>query len=263
MRASDAVRQAAVVLATIAMIVLAMIGTGLFGGVRVQDLQQGALDADATVLAPGRPAFAIWTVIYLGLIAYALWQALPSQRESVRHRAVGWWVAASCLFNGAWLVLAQETTLALTVLGIIGLLIVLCVLFRIAVATRSRSDGFVDALLIDGVTGLHLGWVTLATVANITAWLATLIDPGGSAELIGCLVLAAVGLIGVALGWTSGWRLAPALAIAWGLSWVAVERLSGEPASTSVGITAAVVAAVVLVPTLVIRLLKLLRSNTD
>ena len=59
----------------------------------MQDLQGGALDADATYLAPARPAFSIWSAIYLGLIAYTVWQAMPGQRASSRQRALGWWIA--------------------------------------------------------------------------------------------------------------------------------------------------------------------------
>ena len=86
-------------------------------------------------------------------------------------------------------------------------------------------------MLIDGVTGLHLGWVTLATVANVAAWL-TAIGPAdweGAADLWGIVVLIAVAIIGLSIGAASRWRLAPALALAWGLTWLAVARLTGEP----------------------------------
>ena len=87
--AADLVRQIGVISATVFMLIAAMVGTGLFGGTAVQDLQGGALDADASYLAPARPAFQIWSVIYLGLIAYAIWQALPSQRATPACQSLG------------------------------------------------------------------------------------------------------------------------------------------------------------------------------
>ena len=78
------------------------------------------------------------------------------------------------------------------------------------------------------MTGLHLGWVTLATVANIAAWL-TGIAPESWADAAtawGLAVLAAVAVIGIGIAWASGWRVAPGLALAWGLSWLAVGRLT-------------------------------------
>ena len=243
---ADLGRQVAVISAVTFMIIAALVGTGLLGGTPVQELQDGALDADATLLAPARPAFSIWSVIYVLLIAYAVWQALPDQRGRDRQRALGWWIALTAVLNGVWLVLAQYATLPLTVAGIVALLVVLGLAFQRTVAFP--SDGFLDTLLIDGTTGLHLGWVSLATVANITAWLTADGDPAwestGVAWAIAVLVV--VGIIGLVMAWASHWRLAPALALTWGLSWVAVGRLQDEPQSPAVGVTAIVVAVITL-----------------
>jgi hypothetical protein len=241
----DLLRQIVVISATVYMLVAAAVGSGLLGGTPVEDLQGGALAADGSYLAPAGPAFAIWSVIYVLLIAYAVWQALPSQRTSDRQRSLGWWIAATAVLNGTWLVLAQFATLPLTVAGIVALLIVLCVTFVRTV--RFPGQGVLDSLLIDGATGLHLGWVSLATVANTAAWL-TAIGPQSwaeSADLWGVIVLVVVGILGVAIAWASGWRVAPGLALGWGLSWLAVGRLQNEPPSEVIGVTAIIVAVVV------------------
>ncbi|WP_203581724.1 tryptophan-rich sensory protein [Microbacterium hibisci] len=246
MAARDLARQIVVISAFCFMIIAAMVGTGLLGGTPVQDLQDGALDEDGSYLAPASPAFSIWTAIYVGLFAYTVWQALPRQRASERQRALGWLIAGTMAFNGLWLVTAQFGSLALTVLAIIVLLALLGVTFHRTVI--EPADGWVDRLLVDGVTGLHLGWVTLATVANITAWL-TAIGPhewADAADLWGVIVLILVAIIGLGIEAASRWRLAPGLALAWGLSWLAVARLTGEPPSAAIGITALVVAALLL-----------------
>ncbi|WP_251451908.1 TspO/MBR family protein [Microbacterium sp. Marseille-Q6648] len=243
----DVVRQIGVIAAACFMLIAAMVGTGLFGGTPVQDLQDGALDADGSYLAPATQAFSIWSVIYLGLIAYTVWQALPGQRTDERQRALGPWIAATMVLNGLWLVTAQFLTLPLTVLMIVVLLIALALTFRRAVVV-APPRGWVGRILIDGVTGLHLGWVTLATVANTTAWLTQIGDPSwaDAADLWGVAVLAVVAVIGVSIAAVSG-RLAPTLALTWGLSWLAVGRLADEPPSAVIGATAIVVALVILV----------------
>lgn len=245
--AKDLTRQILVISAASFMIIAALVGTGALGGTPVQDLQDGALAADATYLAPATQAFSIWSAVYVGLLVYTVWQALPSQRTSERQRALGGLIAITMVLNGIWLVLAQLTTLILTVIGIFVLLIALALTLRKAVVV-SPPHGWVDRILIDGVTGLHLGWVTLASVANLTAWL-TEIGPAeweNVAEVLGVVVLVVVALIGVTLSWVTA-RLAPALALTWGLSWLAVARLTDEPRSDVIGYTAAVVAAVILV----------------
>jgi hypothetical protein len=242
----DILRQSTVIAATCFMLVAAMFGAGVLGGTPVAELQDGALAADATYLAPAGPAFSIWSVVYVGLIVYAVWQALPGRRTDDRQRTLGWWIALSEVLNGLWLVSAQFTTLPLTVLAIVLLLLALCVIFRRTLARPGR--GWADRLFVDGVNGLHLGWVTLATVANITAWL-TRSAPAAwesAAALWGIVVLVVVAVIGMGLAGIAGGRLAPALALSWGLSWVAVGRLGGEPRSTLIGISALVVAVLVL-----------------
>jgi hypothetical protein len=244
--ARDLARQIVVISAFCFMIIAAMVGTGLLGGTPVQDLQNGALDQDGSYLAPARPAFSIWTAIYLGLFAYTVWQALPRQRGSERQRALGWLIAGTMVLNGVWLVVAQFGSLALTVLAIIVLLALLGVTFTRTVI--DPADGLADRILVDGVTGLHLGWVTLATVANIAAWLTSIGPPDweDSADLWGVIVLIAVAVIGLGIEAASRWRLAPALALSWGLTWLAVGRLSGEPQSTAIGVTALIVAGLIL-----------------
>lgn len=250
---SDILRQSGVLAAVTFMLIGAMVGTGLFGGTDVTDVQGGALDADATVLAPDRPAFAIWSVIYVLMIAYAVWQALPGQRARERQRRAGWWIALTAVLNGLWLVAAQFLTLFATVAAIVLLLIALGITIR--VLTVHRGSSVADAVLMDVTVGLHLGWVALATVANVTAWLTAEVAPeswGDAAEAIGIAVLAVVAAVGVAVGVGTRGRLAPSLAMAWGLLWIGVGRTAGEPESTSIAVAAWIAAAVVIVTPVVI-----------
>jgi hypothetical protein len=249
-RPADLGRRIGIIAATSFMLIAAADGTGAFGGTSVQDLQGGALDCDGSFLAPTRPAFGIWSVIYLLLIAYTVWQALPSQRADVRQRAIGWWIALTAVLNGVWLVTAQFANLPLTVLAIFALLAALAVTFQRTVVVR--RERVVDAILIDGATGLHLGWVSLASVANTAAWLTQAGLDVSMPDVWGIGVLIVVAAIGIAIPILSGGRFAPGLAIAWGLVWLGVGRLTGEPASVPIGITAIVVAVLVLVAPIVV-----------
>lgn len=246
-------------------LVAVLVGVGGLGGTHVEDSQGGQLSAQGSYLAPATPAFGIWSVIYLGLAAYVVWQALPSQRSSERQRAIGWWIALTIVLNGLWLVAAQLLTIEWTVIVIVLLLIALCITFRISVVTRTPRAGLLDALLIDGVTGLHLGWVTLATVANIAAWLTGIVPDSwaDAATAWGLAVLAVVAVIGIGIAWASGWRVAPGIALAWGLSWLAVGRLTGDPDNQAIGIAAIVVAVLVLIVPLAIAGLRALRPQGD
>src|SRR5690554_5378873 len=103
----DTVRQIVVLLSALIAVVGAFVGSGAAGGTPIQDAAGGALSADATPIAPAGPAFAIWSVIYLGLIAYAVWQLLPRNKRDPRQRLLGYPIAASLILNAAWILSVQ------------------------------------------------------------------------------------------------------------------------------------------------------------
>lgn len=264
-RPSDLARQIVVIASLCYMIVAAVVGVGGLGGTSVEDTQGGALSAQGSFLAPAGTAFSIWSVIYLGLIVYTLWQALPRQRSSDRQRAVGWWIALTMVLNGTWLAAAQFLAIWWTVVIIVVLLVALCIAFRRAVVSRMPDAGIVDSVLIDGVTGLHLGWVTLATVANIAAWLTDVGDPSWAADpaLWGVGVLVAVLLIGIGVAWASGWRVTPGLAMGWGCVWIGIGRLVEAPRDGAIGWTAIVVGTIVAALPLAVTGLRAVRPSGD
>lgn len=249
----DLIRQVVVAVSAVVAIVGSFIGSGAAGGTPIQDAAGGALSATATPVAPAGPAFAIWSVIYLGLIAYAVWQFLPAQRTAERHRRLGYWVAGSLLLNAVWILSVQFGLLPLSLPIIAALLFVLG--WSFALCLRHRPSGRLDALFTDGTIGLYLGWVSIATVANATAVLkvAGLDGYGLDPDLWAVVVLALAALVGIALAIVGRGRIAPALSLSWGLAWVAVGRLSGELHSTPAGVAALVAAVLVLGSTVLIR----------
>jgi hypothetical protein len=243
--AADRVRQSAVTVSEVLCVVGTLVGVGVLG-TRVEESSGGALAADATLLAPAGPAFSIWSVIYLGLAAYTVWQWLPAQASDARHRQVGWLAAASMLLNATWLLVTQQGWIWASVAVIAALTAVLGVLVRRL--TERPSFGVVETVIVDGTFGAYLGWVCVATCANVTAALVSSgIDPAPPASeawAVGVIALAAG--VGVLLARRLGGRYAVALALAWGLSWIAVGRASDEPRSAATAV-AAVAAAVVVV----------------
>ncbi len=245
---TDRVRQIVVTLSAAFMIVGTLFGIGVIG-TRVEESSGGSLSATATLVAPAVRAFSIWSVIYAGLIAYVVWQWLPANAASGRARSIGWLAAASMVLNAVWLLVTQVGWLWVSVLVIAALVVVLGLLVQRLQTIPGRSDpGWGEQLVVDGTFGLYLGWVSVATVANITATLvASGVDPGGLvSELLAAAVLAVAAAIGVLLAARLGGRIAVAAAMAWGLAWIAVGRLTDQPYSPLTGAVAAAAAVVVL-----------------
>ncbi len=249
---SDRQRQVGVTAAEVFCVVGTLVGVGVLG-TRVQESSGGALAADATLLAPAVSAFSIWSVIYLGLAAYAVWQWLPAVAVTERARATGWLVALSMVLNAVWLLVTQQGWIWVSVVVIAALVATLGVL--VLRLTRQPAQSPLEKVVVDGTFGLYLGWVTVATCANVTAALVSSgVDPApavSAAAAVGVLLVAAA--VGVLMATRLGGRWAVAGALAWGLAWIAVGRTSDEPRSTVTAVAAVLAAVVVLAATARVR----------
>lgn len=242
-RQSDVVRQLTVSVSFVLAVVGTLAGLGIIG-TEVQHSAGGALAADATLLTPAGTAFSIWSVIYLGLTGYLVWQWLPGNAHSAVARETGWWAAASLLLNGAWLGVTQAGWLWVSVLVIAALAYVLGRLCQSLVGRR--PDNLAELLFVHVTFGLYLGWVCIATVANVTAAaVGTGLDLGSAAPIVAVVVLLVAGALGLGLARALPGQPALGLAMGWGLAWIAVGRLVADPPSLLVGVVAALVAAAV------------------
>ncbi|MCK6583058.1 MAG: hypothetical protein L6Q49_08165 [Anaerolineales bacterium] len=119
---------------------------------------------------PAGYVFAIWSVIFIGWIAFTIYQFQPSQKESPRLRRLGYLFALSGLANAGWLFCWHYNQFGLSVL-------VMLLLLGLLIASYLRLDvnrfpvSAVERWSVDIPFSVYLGWITVATVANITAWL--------------------------------------------------------------------------------------------
>lgn len=250
---SDLTRQVVVLVGAVLAALAGFWGSGAAGGTGQQEVGDGVLAADATPVAPGEPAFTIWSVVYAGLLAYAVWQALAQQRTDARQRRTGWPVLASMVLNAVWIAVVQADLITLSLLVIVAILAVLVVTVR-RLGERSAS-GPLEAVVVDGTLGLYLGWVTVATVANaFSVAVATGFDARSAvADAWAVVALLLAGAAGVAHAlWTRG-RLPVGAAMAWGLAWVVVARTTGDLRSTPAAIAAGVAAIAVVIVTVAVR----------
>jgi hypothetical protein len=119
---------------------------------------------------PAGYVFAIWFFIFVGWLVFAIYQFLPSQKENPRLRRLGYVFAISNLFNAAWLFSWHYNQFGLSVLimlSLLGLLIVSYLRLNVNAVPVSRAEYW----SVDIPFSVYLGWITVATVANITSWL--------------------------------------------------------------------------------------------
>jgi len=131
-----------------------------------------------SLFVPAGYTFAIWGLIYLALLAFIvfqLWLAfskghLPAL-ELFMERLRGWWLI-SCMANSCWLFAWHYELLPLSILLMIALLVCLLAIhlnFNVALPHSSASKA--EKLFVHLPFSLYLGWICIATVANIAAFL--------------------------------------------------------------------------------------------
>lgn len=119
---------------------------------------------------PAGYVFSIWGIIYIGWIAFAIYQFLPAQKENPRLQKLGYLFALSGVFNAAWLYCWHYNLFGLSVLVMLALLGTLIVSYlKLDVGRALVSSG--EKWAVDIPFSVYLGWVSVATVANITSWL--------------------------------------------------------------------------------------------
>jgi hypothetical protein len=119
---------------------------------------------------PAGYVFAIWGIIYISWIAFVIYQFLPAQKQSPRLRGLGYLFALSGVFNAAWLFCWQYNYVGLSVivmLILLGLLIASYLNLDIGHTSVSR----IEKWCVDIPISVYLGWISVATVANISDWL--------------------------------------------------------------------------------------------
>ncbi len=134
-------------------------------------------DKNPNLFAPAGFTFAIWGVIYLLLIGYVAYQLgwfgkLKRAKVSVAtiERITPYFIATSVL-NVTWLFAWQYEVLWLSVVLMVGLLYCL---IRIEDVLKDKTYTFAERMLIRNPFAVYFGWISVATIANITTWLVSI-----------------------------------------------------------------------------------------
>jgi hypothetical protein len=160
----NALRQSMVVLVTLVTILINILADAL----PINGLGTGQIsDSFHVYFVPSGYVFAIWGIIYIGLVAYAVYQALPAQRENPRLQATGWWVVLGGLANSMWIFLWHYEQFVGTLGAMLILLATLIAVYlRLGIGQKKVSAGETWAVRVP--FSIYLGWITVATVANIS-----------------------------------------------------------------------------------------------
>lgn len=123
-------------------------------------------DRFAIYFVPAGYVFAIWGLIYLGMIAYTIYQALPAQRDNalLNKIAPAYWIGN--LANTVWIFLWHYNIFAATLPAMLILLASLLYIYIQIMQAGALNTA--QKWLVRLPFSLYLGWISVATVANFS-----------------------------------------------------------------------------------------------
>jgi benzodiazapine receptor len=223
--------------------IFVVIVNSLAGAIGINGLQTGTIsDKYATLIAPAGYVFSIWGVIYLLLLGYVAYQFSAKRRDSPFQDKIGYLFIVSCIINICWLLLWHYEMITASVILMLGLLLTLITIYtRLGIGVEKVQRN--EMLFVHLPFSVYLGWITVATIADVAAALVSLGQTGlvlGAVNWTILVIVVAVLITGMVL-----WKrrdVAYAAVLIWALVGIYVKQSNLAPVAYTAVIGAAVVA---------------------
>jgi hypothetical protein len=120
------------------------------------------------LITPANYAFAIWGVIYIGLVSFGIYQVLPAQRHNPRLLKLRAPIIWASIFQSVWVYLFQLQQFWWSVVFMLGILLNLIAAYwwsRFPNSRISREEKWLAQIPIR----IYLGWISVATIVNVAS----------------------------------------------------------------------------------------------
>ncbi|MFT3825398.1 MAG: hypothetical protein QM731_15880 [Chitinophagaceae bacterium] len=221
------------------------------------------------LFAPAPVTFFIWAVIYMFLLLFCIYQAgslMDDVKSGISKKElmvdkIGVLFILSCILNIAWLFAWHYELLTLSVVIMIALLVVLAVINYRLHAGRQYMRGK-EKWFVHVPFGIYLGWISVATLANITALMVSVgwskWGVSASAWAIAMILLTAIVTIWILV---KRHNVPYAWVVVWALAGIVIKQYETVYAFNAVAV-AATAAAVLLMLLIFIHMARYRNYNT-
>lgn len=125
------------------------------------------------LFTPKGYVFSIWGLIYIALAALVIYfcKSLFQEREFMKEAHIQVFsrlFALTCVLNSAWIIAWHNRIILITLVIMVALLVVLLMLRTMLSKEELDLKG---RILLLAPVSLYLGWIIIATIANITVYL--------------------------------------------------------------------------------------------
>lgn len=229
----------------ITLIINYLSNTGIFNG----NTMASVSDKYQNFFTPAGYAFSIWGLIYLGLFGFCIYQGKVFYKEPLNENDVyeeeetvyqiGWLFIASCAANCAWIITWLYEYIGVSVLVMIFLLFTLFVIVK-KTKMELKDASFKKIALVWWPFSIYAGWITVALLANISAYITKLGWEAFQSDVTWTLIMICLaGAINLFMTWNRNMR-EYAIAGAWGLLAVGVANWNGIQTISNTAIAVAI-----------------------
>jgi hypothetical protein len=185
-------------------------------------------DVNPTLITPAGYVFSIWGVIYILLGIFVVFQALPSGVEEDCQRRVGLLFVLSSLLNIVWLFLWQFEYLSLSVV-LMFLLLATLILTYMRLRIGKSAVSLREKLAVHMPFSVYLGWITIASIANVAVTLVSLEWDGlGISPETWAILIIVIALLITLLVTMTRKDLAYGLVIIWALVGIVMKQSENQ-----------------------------------
>ena len=193
-------------------------------------------DSYPNLFVPAGYVFAIWGVIYLLLLAFAVYQASPRRRGAMFLGKIGYLFGISCAANVVWIFLWHYELVILSLVPMFVLLASLIAVYLRLDIGRGEPPRE-ERLYVHLPFSVYLGWITVAPIANVVAALVSISWDGlGLGEVTWTVAIIAVAVILTLLNIHTRVDVGYALVIVWALGGIIVKQMTIQSIVTTAGL---------------------------
>ncbi len=208
-------------------------------------------DALPNFFVPAGLTFSIWSIIYVLWIVFAVYQARDMfKKEEITMPflpQITWLFVLSGVANSAWIFLWHYEYVGLSVLVMILLLFCLLAIY-VRLKIGKTSVTMKDKLFVHVPFSVYLGWITVATIANITAFLVSIQWDGfGIDPLTWAILIITIGTLLTYLMLALRKDLAFSLVVLWAFFGIWLKRTTQPNTITDINIATTVSISIVLI----------------
>lgn len=125
-------------------------------------------DKYPSLFTPAGYVFSIWGLIYLMLLVFIVWQALPAQRQNPLLATLRLPFQISCLLNASWIFAWHYDQLLLSMLIMLGLLWMLVSIY-LRLNFKRTAASLIERIVLYLPFSLYTAWISVAVIANASA----------------------------------------------------------------------------------------------